>query len=87
MLVKDAQHYGFHTIGEDTDVIHDEDWADLPYFVSTHKTVFDMKLLKDFCAELLIGQVSYNQRCDVYNYIHGYEDRRKPAHVLKRAHT
>ena len=69
-----TQHYGFHAVGDDTDVIYDEDWADLSYFISTTKTAFEMKLVKDFCAELLIGQVSYNQQCDIYNYIHGYED-------------
>ena len=50
---------------------------DLPYFLSTHITAFKMALLKHFNAELLIGQVSYNQRCDVYNYIHRYEDKCK----------
>lgn len=80
-----TQHYGFHTFGEGTDVTYDENWADLPYFVSTYKTAFEMSMLKAFNAEVLIGQVSYNQRCDVYNYIHGYEDRHKTAPKEKRA--
>ena len=82
-----TQHYRFHCIGEGTNVVYDEDWADLPYFVSTQKTAFETNLLKQFSAELLIGQVSYNQRCDIYNYVHGYEDRRKARPSLQEAHT
>ena len=54
-----SQHYGFHTHGEDIE--YDHDWQALPYFMCTHKTAFEMKMLE----ELLIGQVSYNQRCDI----------------------
>ncbi len=64
---------------ENTDVTYDETWADLRYFLSTHQTAFETSLLTAFKAELLIEQVSYKQRCDVYNYIHGYEDRRNTA--------
>lgn len=80
-----TQHYGFHCIGEGTSIVYDEDWADLPFFVSTQKTTFETKLLKQFNAELLIGQVSYNQRCDIYNYVHGYEDRHKATPALNEA--
>ena len=36
------------------------------------KIAFEMGLLKRFSAKLLIGQVSYNQQGDTYNYSHGY---------------
>jgi hypothetical protein len=61
-----TQHYGFHVYDEDIE--YDDDWEDLPFFMSTCKTGFELKLIKEFNAELLIGQVSYNQRCDIYNY-------------------
>ena len=31
-----------------------------------------MTLVQNYDAELLIGQVSYKQRANIYNYIHGY---------------
>jgi hypothetical protein len=45
-----------------------------------------MGLLKRFSAELLIGQVSYNQRSDIYNYVHGYESKRKITTTLTGTH-
>ena len=69
-------------------VVYDEDWADLPYFISTQKkNTFETNLLKQFSAELLIGQVSYNQRCDIYNYVHGYEDKHKATPALNEARS
>lgn len=51
---------------------YDDDWSTLSYFVSTQKTAFSVTLLQNYDAELLIGQVSYKQRANIYNYIHGY---------------
>ena len=51
----------------------------MPYFVSSRETGFEMSLLEKFDAELLLGQVSYNQRADIYNYYHGYEYRGERA--------
>lgn len=82
-----TQHYGYYSVGEDTDVIYDATWKEIPFFMSTHKTAFEMGLLKRFSAELLIGQVSYNQRSDIYNYVHGYESKRKIATTLTGTHT
>ena len=31
-----------------------------------------MTLLRNYDAELLIGQVSYKQQANIYNYLHGY---------------
>lgn len=70
-----TQHYSYHSLTDDGDanIIYDDNWADLPYFVSTSKTAFSTKLLERFDAEMLIGQVSYRQSCDIYNYYNKYE--------------
>lgn len=66
------QYYGYHTRGDEGELYYDSDWSTLPYFVSTQKTAVSMKFLQTYNAELLIGQVSYKQRADIYNYVHGY---------------
>ena len=71
-----VQYYGFHTVQGGVQA-YDSDWSDLPYFVSTHKTAFETKILVTFNGELLIGQISYKQRSDIYNYIHFYENLQK----------
>lgn len=74
-----TQHYGFHYYNEEhgTTAVADDDWADLPYFVSTSKACFSMER---FDAELLLGQVSYKQKSDIYKF-HKYE---KNAEVMSR---
>ena len=32
-----------------------------------------MSILIKLDAEILIGVISYNQRADIYNYLHGYD--------------
>ena len=66
------QYYRYHTKGNKGELHYDSDWSALPYFVSTQKTAFSMTLLQKYDAELLIGQVSYKQRADIYNFVHGY---------------
>ena len=84
-----TQHYSYHSLTDDgeANVIYDDNWADLPYFVSTSMTA---NFLEKFDAEILIGQVSYQQRCDIYNYHHKYETtskycghpcQAKPTHI------
>lgn len=67
-----TQHYSYSTEGEGSESMYDEDWQTLPFFVSTHKTAFEMQFLKRLDAEILIGQITYNQSCDIYNYMHRY---------------
>ena len=38
-------------------------------------TGFEMKMLKQFNTEFLIGQISYKKRADMYNFYNGYENR------------
>lgn len=66
------QYYGFYTMGSLNETRYDEDWATLPYFMSTRETAFTMDMLHRLDKEILIGQISYKQRADIYNDIHGY---------------
>lgn len=66
------QHYGFYTLGDCSAVTYDHDWAILDYFMSTRETVFSMDMLRRLDKEILIAQISYKQRADLYNDIHGY---------------
>lgn len=52
--------------------MHDNDCLDSSYFVSTNMTVFQTRMLKHLTAELLLGQLSYKQKAEIYNYSHGY---------------
>lgn len=72
-----TQHYGFHSIGNDSEVIYDCDSLDLPFFLSTHATAFQTKLLLTLTAEVLLGQLSYTQKTDIYNYVHNYDSQMK----------
>ena len=64
-----VQHYSHYSKGGDK-IIFDDDWKLLEYFVSTRETAFEMKLLEQLDVELLIGQQSYKQCSDIYNYRH-----------------
>lgn len=66
------QHYGYHSEGSQSVQFYDDDWASLKYFISSSETAFEMSFLTKFDAEVLIGQMSYKQKADIYNYIHGY---------------
>ena len=66
-----VQHYGYYSKGSKS--IHlDYDWKEHKWLLSTRETGFDMKFLHNFDAELLIGQVSYHQKADIYNYQNEY---------------
>ena len=70
-LQKDVQEW-FHSkeVGAGT---YDDNWHTLPYFVSSRETAVEMSMLRQLDAEILIGQLSYKQRAEIYNYTHGYE--------------
>ena len=63
-------------IGESA-VFHNENWGEMEYFLSTRETAFEMSVLKQFDIEILIGQLSYKQRSDIYNIKHGYDNAKK----------
>lgn len=64
------QHYGFSTRGDSSEVTYDPDWETLPYFMSSRETAFSVSMLHRLDSEILIGQISYKQRADIYNNIH-----------------
>lgn len=68
-----TQHYGYHQNCSESVIIYDDNCLDLPYFLSTHMTAFQMKLLHNLNAEILLGQISYKQKSEIYNYTHGYD--------------
>ena len=69
---KFIQYYGYATNG-DGYLYYDDSWDILPYFISSQETAFETKFLMKFNAEMLIGQISYKQKADIYNYQNGYE--------------
>ena len=74
-----TQHYGFYTNVNESEAVYDDDYTQLPYFFSSHMTVFETKLLCHLTAEMLLGQISYRQRSDIYNYIHGCDSAKKES--------
>ena len=71
-----VQYYGYYS--QNSKVSYNQGWIDLPYFVSSRETVFSIELLKQMDAEILIGEVSFQQRADIYNYIHHDENFQSP---------
>lgn len=72
------QYYGYSSQGSQSLVCYDDDWMDHQYFVSTSETAIEMSMLKKFDGELLLGQISYSQKAEIYNYCNGY-----PVHPKK----
>ena len=68
-----TQHYGFHMTGNESDIMYDTNCLSLPFFLSSHATGFQTQMLHSFTAEILLGQISYRQRSEIYNYTHGYD--------------
>ena len=73
------QHYGYYSKGAE-DIVYNDDYKSLHYFVSTRETAFEMSLLEQFDIEILIGQLSYKQRSEIYNMKHGYDKAKKKVH-------
>ena len=71
-----VQHYGHYSTG--VQMHFDHDWHTLPYFLSTRETAFEMSLLQQLEAEVLIGQLSYKQCAEIYSIKHGCD------HALKQ---
>ena len=68
------QHYGYRTHGDSGAMIYDSEWSLLPYFLSSRETAICMEMLKRLDKEILIGQISYKQRADIYNAVHDGEN-------------
>ena len=74
-----VQHYGFYSKRTE-EIVYNDNYKSLHYFVSTRETAFEMSLLDHFDIEVLIGQLSYKQRSEIYNMKHGYDKARKKVH-------
>lgn len=74
---KTTQHYGYTTTSVTNSLCYDEEYASLPYFISSQETAFEMDFLHHFDAELLIGQISYTQKAEIYNYYYEYPSTKK----------
>ena len=68
-----TQHYGCYTTGSSSTVVYDKNCLELPYFLSTNMTAFATEMLITLSAEVLLGQMSYQQKADIYNYVHDYD--------------
>lgn len=55
---------------------YDEDWFQLPYFMASSKTGFAMSFLRRYDTELLVSQISYWEKCEIYNLYHSYDQTR-----------
>ena len=64
-----TQFYEYYTCS-DSNTYYNDDSTELDYFMSTRETAFSRSLLKCLDAEILIGQLSYKQRAEIYNAIH-----------------
>lgn len=68
---KTVYYYGFNSTPKG--IYYSEKWNYLKYMISSQETAFELNFLRKFDAELLIGQVSYSQKADIYNYQNGYD--------------
>jgi Zn finger protein HypA/HybF involved in hydrogenase expression len=80
-----TQYYGYCTTGEKSVTTYEKDCDQLPYFISTSQTAFETELLKKFDVELLIGELSYQQKSNIYNYFNGYDNTVKQCSSVKRS--
>ena len=76
-----TQHYGFSST-ESGVVTYDDDWQSQAYFLSSRETAIEMKMLTQLDAAILIGQISYKQQAEIYNYTHGYSESKTEAENL-----
>ena len=74
---KFVQYYGYWKCGATECATYNDDWASHLYFISTQETGFELSMLKDYDVELLIGQISYKQKADIYNITKGYDQVKK----------
>ena len=79
-----TQHYGYSTDGNHSAYDYDLNWSTHQYFISTSETAFEINLLIKYDAEMLLGQISYSQKADIYNCHHGYPVQPKTCSTLDK---
>ncbi len=72
-----TQFYGYSKDGDKRGILYDAEWKTHTYFLSSQETGFQLSMLQNFDIELLIGQVSYKQRAEIYNVCNGYDNAKK----------
>ena len=65
-----TQRYGYYTVGNDK--FYDENWDSNEFLLSTSRTAFTLSLLQKFEYEILIAKMSFKEKVDIYNSVHGY---------------
>ena len=65
-----TQYYGYYTVGNSK--FFDEDWKKNEFFLSTSKTAFTMDVLKKLEIEIHLGKLSFKEKAEIYNDVHGY---------------
>ena len=80
---KFVQYYGHYSVGDATKY-YSNDWMTLPYFLSSQETGFEMSMLKKYDIELLIGQMSYKQKADIYNVEKRYDTTKKECSTIEK---
>ena len=80
---KFVQFYGYYNSGGGN-MQYSDTWMTLPYFLSTQEMGFEMAMLKQFDVELLIGQISYKQKADIYNVAKGYDNTKKVCSTIDK---
>ena len=78
------QYYGYSSQGSQSLVYYDDECIEHEYFVSTSGMAFEMTMLKRFDVELLLGQISYSQKAEIYNYSNGYPVHPKKCSTLEK---
>ena len=68
------QHYGYssRTINGQHVCLYDPDWKDHKYIISTQETAFELRMIEKYDNDLLLGQISYSQKAEIYNHNNGY---------------
>lgn len=74
------QYYGYYTAGGH--VVFNSGWESLQYFSSSRDTFFSLDILQQADAHLLIGQLSFKQQADIYNYSHKCESSASARYVM-----
>ena len=57
---KAVQFYGYYKLGNGN-IVYDADWMMLPYFISLQETGFEMSMLRQFDAELLMSNITQTE--------------------------
>ncbi len=65
-----TQFYGYTTAGKSLDVHFDANWESLQFFVSSRETAFSITQLNRCDSQIIIGQMSFKQCAEAYNYFH-----------------